>query len=436
MKRLRLLLSAYACEPGRGSEPGVGWNLACGLAARHDVWVVTRANNREAIEQALARRPVPGLTVVYHDLPAWARWWKRGQRGVQLYYYLWQLTLAPLARRLHTRIGFDVVQHATLGKYWAPSGLAGLAVPFVWGPVGGGESAPASFLKSYGLRGHLYERLRDAARWLGERDPLVRRTARRCHTALVATPETAARVRALGARAVVFLWGQTGLTDAEIAPPQATAAAPAEAPLRLISIGRLLHWKGYHLSLEAFARAALPGATYALLGEGPEQARLETLARRLGLAGRVHFLGSRPRAEVLERLARADVFVHPSLHDFSPTVVLEAMGQGKPVVALDLGGPGVQLTPETGIKVAAPEPAAAVAALAEALRRYAADPALRHRHGQAGRQRAATLFSWPAKIDQVDAVLRAAAGLAPGPAAAPAEATAPPAEVSTASPPA
>ena len=48
--RLRVLLIAYACEPGRGSEPGTGWNMAIALSEHHDVTVITRANNREAIE--------------------------------------------------------------------------------------------------------------------------------------------------------------------------------------------------------------------------------------------------------------------------------------------------------------------------------------------------------------------------------------------------
>ena len=74
-RRLRVLMSAYACEPGKGSEPGVGWNLAKAMATRHDVWVVTRANNRPVIESELEEQPVPNLHFLYYDLPRWASWW-------------------------------------------------------------------------------------------------------------------------------------------------------------------------------------------------------------------------------------------------------------------------------------------------------------------------------------------------------------------------
>ena len=61
VKRLKVLMSAYACEPGKGSEPGVGWTVAREMARHHDIWVITRANNRPVIEAELARNPQPGL---------------------------------------------------------------------------------------------------------------------------------------------------------------------------------------------------------------------------------------------------------------------------------------------------------------------------------------------------------------------------------------
>jgi hypothetical protein len=84
VKRLKVLMSAYACAPGKGSEPGVGWAVAREMACYHDIWVITRRNNRPAIEAELARNPQPGLCFVYWDLPNWARFWKRGRRGASL----------------------------------------------------------------------------------------------------------------------------------------------------------------------------------------------------------------------------------------------------------------------------------------------------------------------------------------------------------------
>src|SRR5439155_25552362 len=122
-QRLRVLLSAYACEPGAGSEPGVGWNWARQVSRSHEVWVLTRANNRLAIESALAEDPIDGAHFVYFDLPRWLRFWKKGQSGVRLYYYLWQVGSYCVARRLHRELNFHVVHHVTFVKYWMPSFL-------------------------------------------------------------------------------------------------------------------------------------------------------------------------------------------------------------------------------------------------------------------------------------------------------------------------
>ena len=205
VRRLKVLMSAYACEPGKGSEPGVGWTVAREMARHHDIWVITRANNRLLIEAELAQNPQPGLHFVYWDLPRWARFWKRGRRGMHLYYYLWQLRVLGIARALHAEVQFDLVHHVTFLRYWAPSFLCFLGVPFVWGPVGGGESAPRSFWTNAGLWSVLYEGLREAARWVGEQGPFVRATARRSAIALATTDGCAARLRALGSRRVETL---------------------------------------------------------------------------------------------------------------------------------------------------------------------------------------------------------------------------------------
>jgi glycosyltransferase involved in cell wall biosynthesis len=405
---MRILLSAYACEPRKGSEPGVGWSTALLLSGRHDVWVLTRDNNRQAIERELARSPLPRLHFVYHDLPSWTRWWKRKHRGVQLYYYLWQIAAYRVAQRLHREIGFELIHHVTFGKYWAPSLLARLPVPFVWGPVGGAESAPRAFWSGLSARGILFEALRELGRWLGDHDPRVRLTIRRSTVALAKAGETAERLRRLGARDVrVFfctqlLMAEVGRLISQI--PAVDLASHEQDRVRFISIGRLAHLKGFHLGLRAFARANLENADYWLIGDGPERKRLESEARTLGIAGRVVFWGWISQEEALRRLAEAHVLVHPALHDSGGGPILEAMAMERPVICLDLGGPALRVTEETGIKIPAGHPLKVEHELAAAMRRLAGDPALRDRMGRAGRQWSARTHGPEVVSAQLDAI--------------------------------
>ncbi len=390
-RRRRVLLSAYACEPNKGSEPEVGWNIVREVAKYNQVWVITRRNNRPPIEAALAHCPISDLRFVYFDLPQWARFWKRGQRGVQLYYYLWQIGAYFVARQLHREIGFDLCQHVTFVKYWAPSFVSLLPIPFIWGPVGGGETAPWTFWSDFSARGKIYELVRTVARWFGERDPFVRWTARRSALALATSEETALRLRRIGAPNVV-VFSQVSLPRPEIAK-LSTIAHPPDEPIRCLSIGRLLHWKGFHLVVRAFAKADLLDAEYWIVGEGPERPRLEALAHSLGIAGRVRFLGQLPRGEVLHTLSLAHVLIHPSLHDSGGYVVAEAMAAGRPVICLDLGGPAVQVTKKTGFVIPAGTPDQAVEEMSRAILYLARDAGTRERMGRAARQRVANALT-------------------------------------------
>jgi glycosyltransferase involved in cell wall biosynthesis len=395
-RRLKILMSAYACEPGKGSEPGVGWNFAKAMAAQHDVWVLTRANNRDVIEAELRERRVPGLRLVYYDLPHWMAWWKRGGRGVQLYYYLWQLGAISVARAVHRAVGFDVAHHVTFVKYWAPAAAAFVGVPFVWGPVGGGESMPGPFLAELSPAGRRYEALRSAARWLGEHDPLVRATTRRAALAFATTPESAERMRRVGARRVELL-SQVALTNDERSclAPLARSKGPE---VLFFSVGRLLDWKGYHLGLEAFAAANLPDARYVVAGDGPARQHLEALADRLDVRDRVEFLGAVPRAKVLEWLGRVSVFVHPSLHDSGGWATIEAMAAGVPVICLNLGGPGTQVTANVGRRLDATSVDATTDALAAAMRELGMDAKLRAELGAGARKRVLEVYTWGTKV--------------------------------------
>jgi glycosyltransferase involved in cell wall biosynthesis len=390
-------MSAYACGPGRGSEPGIGWNTAREMATRCDVWLFTSRENRRELEEELATRPLPHLRVLFVDWPAALDWMKQTRLGFELQHYAWQVAVYFKARALHRVVGFDIVHHVTIGRYWMPSFLTLLPVPFVWGPVGGGESVPPQFRRGLGARGALFEVTRECARWIGELDPFVRLTARRSAVALATTEETRRRMAKLGARSTAVL-SQVGLSEPELERLEGGRTPDAE-PVRFLSIGRLVSWKGFHLGLSAFARVG-GGAEYWVIGTGPAEVELRRLAQQLGIASRVRFVGALSRDETLAALDSAHVLVHPSLHESGGMVCLEAMAAGKPVVCLDLAGPALQVTDDCGFKIPAGHPAATVEALSAAMQALAASRVLRERMGAAARGRARE-FDWRRRGDEL-----------------------------------
>jgi glycosyltransferase involved in cell wall biosynthesis len=409
---MKVLLSAYACEPDKGSECAVGWNWALQVHRFCDVWVLTQGEGREGIEESVASEALPRAQFVYMDLPPWTAFLKKLGWGTQIHYYLWQLAAYFVGRRLHRKVGFDLVHHVTYGRYWMPSFLALLPVPFIWGPVGGGESAPPAFWWSLSPGGKFLELARDLARKIGEYDPFVRHAARKATIALATTDQTADRLKRIGVRNVI-VHPQFGMTHEET---QAFQLLPTrmDIPFRFISIGRLIPMKGFHLALRAFARfqATYPACEYWIVSEGPEMKHLKALARKLGVENKVTFLGRLPTLQdVYGKLAECDVLVHPALHEAFGNVCLEALASGRPVICLDLGGPALQVTEETGIKVRAGNPNDAVEDLAKAMLRLAQDPELRIRMGEASRRRVREHFSWDSKGDFMNGIYESAIGV-------------------------
>lgn len=394
---MKILMSAYSCEPGVGSERGVGWNVAIEAAKYNEVWVLTRPDeSKQAIEAYLKSHPIPNLHFVYFTLPFWKDSLRWGQSGpMQVHYYLWQIQAYFVAKRLHDEIKFDIAHHVTFVKYSTPSFLSYLPIPFVWGPIGGGESAPMPFWTDFSPKNKVYESLRWLWRAVGELDFFTRKTAQRSELVYATTEDTAVRVRKLGATNIKIA-PETGMSPQDI-EQLAQCPPPISSPVRLIGIARLLHWKGFHLSLRAFAQANLLNAEYWILGEGPELDRLKALAVDLGIADRVTLWGLQSRDEVLLKLGQCSALVHPSLHDSGGWVCLEAMAAGRPVICLDLGGPAQQVTAETGFKVPALDPEQTVTALAEAMIEIAENVDLRLQMGKAGRQRVKDYYSWEAR---------------------------------------
>lgn len=170
------------------------------------------------------------------------------------------------------------------------------------------------------------------------------------------------------------------------APRSGAAHGGAPAPLRILSVGRMVPDKGQGLLLDAVAELDRRGVPVALtlVGDGPDRPALEARVERLGLGDRVTLAGALAHEEVADLYRRADVFCLPSFAEGLPVVLMEAMSHGLPVVATRIAG--VAELVEDGVSGALVS-AGRVDVLVDALRRLAADPVLRSRLGAAGRAR-------------------------------------------------
>jgi glycosyltransferase involved in cell wall biosynthesis len=407
--RLKILISAFVCRPGKGSEGGTGWRAVEHLCRHHDLTVMVADRFRPEIEQQLQSQPLPNVRWAFVDLPDWVIGKKYLWRDPpHIYYYLWQGWALRAAKELHRRIGFDVAQHITFGCYWRPSVLALLDVPYVLGPVGGTENVPLRYYSTLPISERVSAALKLAAEWGALKfDPFVRRTLRRADVVIIPNARRGAtRVSQLGAKRI-FKLPQISLPEAEIKQLGRVPLRREATPFRLVSLGRLIGWKGIHLALQAFAdfHSRYPDSEYWHVGDGPMQGHLEAMARRLGVAECFKIIEGASRQEAFDHLAHSDVLLFPSLKNEPGWVVLEAMAAGRPVVFLG-GTPDVPGADQAGFTARSDRPRHSIQDLSDAMLRLAVDPDLRIRMGEAGRQLVRKHFNMPEWFAAMEEVLR------------------------------
>jgi len=401
---MKILISAYACETGRGSEGEIAWRMVHELSRTHDVRVITRANLRPVHEAAFAMAPKPDrLEFIYFDLPWIFRFYKRGKRFFLVYYYLWQIGIGLRARKALRGEPADVLHHLTGGMDWMPSGLALCPGPFVWGPVGS-ENTHHAILPTLSIAARAKEAVRVALRWsLRTLDPFTRITAARADVILSHTPQTLPRRY----RSKVRPFFQTGIADLP------ALARPKEEfrrsdVLRLVYAGELKDWKGAQIALDASLRFFEndPDAELVIVGDGPLRGQMEAVAAAHPEGARVTFLGKLPMERLVEELHWGDIFLYPSFHHGLATVVLQAMLTGLPVICIEGDATGRAIGMTAGITAKLSNETPPDEAVANAISVLAADEAQRQALGRAARRIALESFSYETLAANVDRVYR------------------------------
>lgn len=341
---VNILLGAYACLPNAGTEPGNGWNWATHLARRGmAVTVLTRADGRDQIEAYQRDHPIQNLEFVYVSVPE-----KYFRSRSVMHYMFWHWSAVKVAKALHRIRPFDIAHHVTYASLHVPTQLWRLGVPTVFGPVGGGQIAPASLL-GYLRDAARSERLRTFVTRALPYSPFHRRSIQKMGAVLAANVDTTSLVRAMGRPDVNEMF------DVAIAesfmPPTPPHLPERSSTLRLLWVGRIVPRKGLPIALDALAQVK-GSVTLTIVGESPDEGKLRNEIADRGLTGRIHWAGQRlPWPQVKEMYLRHDALLFTSVRDTSGAQLLEAMALGLPVITLDLHGAKEIVPPDAGIKV-------------------------------------------------------------------------------------
>jgi glycosyltransferase involved in cell wall biosynthesis len=401
---MKILLSAYACEPEKGSEPGLGWEWVVRLSKRHDLWVVTRSNNRSAIEAA--KPLLPGnIHFVYVDIPRSLSFWKRGNRGVNLYYFLWQIAAWRKCRSLIREHRIDLAHHVTLMSATRFSFVPLLGIPSVIGPVGGLQTCPASGHAA--IRHRFREFLRNFSigtlRW----NPLFLATNARA-TRLVLATQSGCEALPASVLQEKVRYLQIGSNP----PPSSNSPVKDESsrPLGILWSGRLEDHKGLEILIRSLAYLRNEESPFEkpikvfVTGSGPEKNYFQYLCRTFGVDEVFSFLGWMDRDEYEALWNEVDIFAFTSLRETTGVALQEAMWRRKPCIVLANGGPGEMITADSGIPVNEATYEALIVSFANAIKKLGEDSSLRTSLGNNAKRRAEKHYDWEVVAENMERI--------------------------------
>jgi glycosyltransferase involved in cell wall biosynthesis len=362
---MKILLSAFACDPSKGSEPSYGWNWATGLAGRgYEVHCFTREEGKSSIAQQA--RPA-NLYFHYIALPfGLEKLYYSSTAGMYLYYLLWQWVAYKKAKKMHRKLQFSMAHHVTWGSVQLGSLLYKLNIPFIFGPAGGGQKAPVSFKKYFLNHWDAEEKREKISDYLLKYSPACKKMLAKATTVLVSNTDTLQMAETSGAKNT-FLTLDVALSDS-FYPGAFSPKMPRANTLKLLWIGRFMPRKGILLLLDVMKELkACPGITLTVVGDGEMRAVFLDTIKTYGLEETVSWKGAVSFNEVRSFYASHDVFFFTSLRDSGGVQLIEAMAFGLPVVTLHLHGQGIIVNDETGIRCACDTPEMAIIELTKAL---------------------------------------------------------------------
>ena len=350
--KFKILLSAYACEPNKGSEPQVGWKWATTLSKLgHEVYVITRRNNKTNIENYLAKNKILNLTFIYFDYPKWFIKIIKGKSNpyAYLYFFFWQIGIFFMAKPLIKKIKFDFIHQVTFVSLRFPNLLCLYKIPFIFGPVAGGDKIPYRLKKGLPFIYKLKELLRDLSNYYIKISPLMNITFSKSYKIFVNTEETKNLIPSRYHHKTEVMLA-IGVDDL----PNINSNFNRDKKLfNICFAGNLAYWKGLLIVLKTFSeiKNKNKNITLYIAGSGPMEFELKKKSEKMNIHNSIKWLGQIKRKEIINLFNQSAILLTPSLRDSGGFVVLEAMSCGLPVATLNLGGPGQLVDNDCGIKI-------------------------------------------------------------------------------------
>ena len=410
---MRVILSVFECNPYNGSDAYVGWSYAISLAREHQVYALTREENRADISKYLEMNQDPAHQNIKFIFLKRSKFFSKYLYRVNRYcgflgsYYAWQYSAYKAAKRICAEHAVDVCHHVSIADFRVVGYLRKCGRPFVFGPVGGGQDTPAC-LRHY-IKGHEgFEIFRSLINWVCIRAPGYKKALQHADVVYISNEET---LNYIGTRFKKIPEHFKLLTelciDEQYLTDRAALVKEEKNVVHIVVAGRLIYRKGISLLLDALKYVETSEKYVVdIFGDGEEKDNLIKQSQENALENRVCFHGKVSYERMQENYKAADIFVLPSLRETTGTAVFEAMANKLPVIALRQNGVKNIVGQDSGILIDIQSREQVLHDMAGAIECLVEDRKLRISLGEKGYQKICKEYTWMNRTKEMTEVYK------------------------------
>lgn len=411
---MKILLSAFECNPSLGSDAYVGWSWTINLAKTNKVWVLVRKDHKSYIDRYLSENQIQNIDNIHFVYVRVSRFFGKvvykfhHTLSVVGEYFIWQKEAYKKAEELHRQIQFDICHVVSMADFRFPGFLWRLNIPYIFGPVGGGQETPSG-LKFY-LQGHeKNENLRHFINCIFPMLPGYNKALRNAAKIYCSNDETQQIIeRHVNPedRYKIEHLCELCISSNYLIEREKETKLPNEI-IHIMASGRLMYRKGFALLIDAIAKLQTTRKYVVdIYGDGEQRKELVEQVESEHLQDRVLFHGWMPYDEVQTMYKEADIFCLPSLRETTGTVVIEAMSNKLPVVALNQNGVKFLVENDAGILVNICDKERTIEGLANALKRLIEDDELRLNLGNNAFKKVKKYYTWEHRVGMMNAIYK------------------------------
>lgn len=350
---MNILINAYACAPNWGSEQGMAWHWITELAKMHNLYVITEGEWKKEIEEAVALLDVKDNIHFYYNPVSdkiRSMCWNQGDWRFYWYYRKWQKKTLTIARQICSEHRIDIIHQLNMIGFREPGYLWNIYdTHYIWGPVGGMEIVPLSYLSGMPLSKKTKYIVKNMLNHLQIRySTRVCKAIHRADIVIAATQGTYNSFVKLQHIKPVYM-NEAGCTILE----QHTAHNFNKDQLDILWVGRFLDTKKLDIAIRTIAKVKDLPVFLHIVGNGSdtENAMYQQMADKMGISNNIKWYGKLANKKVQEMMNQMDLFLFTSVLEGTPHVVLEAITNCLPILCIDTCGQGQLVNEAIGWKV-------------------------------------------------------------------------------------